>query len=201
MTKRKGSKSEATKAGLLAAALKVIGAKGYNGATIDAIAEEAGVSKGVVYYYFDTKADIATEVLISSFEGLVCSFEAIVEDCRNTHDALERIVMEFARRIYANREASRFILSEIWRSERAWSGKMRELEERLAILIEGLLTQAMENGTIRKEVDLRFIAVATVGVVLTSAQYYLMVDDSADQESFARHCIDFIQHSLTAGNN
>lgn len=198
MAKQQSGKSEATRANLLAAALKVIGQQGYDGASIDSIAKEAGVSKGVVYYYFSTKADVATNVLISAFDGLITSFERIVAINSDPHDALEKLVQEFAHLIYGNREASRFILSEIWRPERAWSDEMHQIEERMALLIEKLLKKGMDEGIIRKELDLRFVAVATVGIVLTSAQYYLTFDDSTDEESFTWHCIDFIRNSLSA---
>jgi AcrR family transcriptional regulator len=43
---------------VLAAARRVFLARGYINATLDAIAEEAGFSKGVVYSQFDSKADM-----------------------------------------------------------------------------------------------------------------------------------------------
>jgi AcrR family transcriptional regulator len=48
---------------LLQAARRVFLAKGYAGATLDAIAEEAGFSKGVVYSQFDGKADLFLALL------------------------------------------------------------------------------------------------------------------------------------------
>lgn len=43
---------------VLDAARRVFEARGYAGASLDAIAEEAGFSKGVVYSQFDSKADL-----------------------------------------------------------------------------------------------------------------------------------------------
>jgi AcrR family transcriptional regulator len=48
---------------VLAAARRVFLARGYAGATLEAIAEEAGFSKGVVYSQFDSKADLFLELL------------------------------------------------------------------------------------------------------------------------------------------
>jgi AcrR family transcriptional regulator len=48
---------------VLQAARRVFLAKGYAGATLDAIAEEAGFSKGVVYSQFDSKADLFLALL------------------------------------------------------------------------------------------------------------------------------------------
>ena len=43
---------------LLSAALRVFGAKGFEPATMDAIAEEAQVAKGTIYLYYPSKQAI-----------------------------------------------------------------------------------------------------------------------------------------------
>jgi AcrR family transcriptional regulator len=48
---------------LLEAARRVFLARGYASASVDAIAEEAGFSKGVVYSHFDSKADMFLALL------------------------------------------------------------------------------------------------------------------------------------------
>jgi AcrR family transcriptional regulator len=48
---------------VLKAARRVFLAKGYEGSSLEAIAEEAGFSKGVVYSQFDSKADLFLALL------------------------------------------------------------------------------------------------------------------------------------------
>ncbi len=55
---------ERTKRQILNAGLKVFATKGYKGASIAEIAEEAGVSKGLAYNYFKSKKDLAEAVLL-----------------------------------------------------------------------------------------------------------------------------------------
>lgn len=56
---RKDERSaEGSRALLLDAAAEVFARRGYERATIDAVAREAGLSKGSVYWHFDTKADL-----------------------------------------------------------------------------------------------------------------------------------------------
>src|SRR5690349_2124566 len=54
---------ERNRAIVLEAAKRVFLAKGYAGATLDAIADDAGFSKGVVYSQFDSKADLFMALL------------------------------------------------------------------------------------------------------------------------------------------
>jgi AcrR family transcriptional regulator len=56
-------KQARTRAGLLATAAKVFARRGYNGASVEEIAEEAGYSHGAVYSNFDGKADLFLAVL------------------------------------------------------------------------------------------------------------------------------------------
>lgn len=60
------TKAERTRAAILDAALRLFQASGFEGATMRAIAAEAGVSLGNAYYYFESK-----EHLIQSFYGLM----------------------------------------------------------------------------------------------------------------------------------
>jgi AcrR family transcriptional regulator len=55
---------------ILEAARKVFARKGFEGATMDEIAETAGVAKGTVYLYFQSKRDVYLEALRQGFAGL-----------------------------------------------------------------------------------------------------------------------------------
>jgi AcrR family transcriptional regulator len=54
---------EATKAKILAAAVREFSAKGISGARVDAIAARAGVNKRMLYYYFESKEGLFREIL------------------------------------------------------------------------------------------------------------------------------------------
>ena len=61
---------------ILEAAAKEFVAHGYDGASMNRMLAEAGISKGAAYYYFDDKADLyATAVLHYSQELLPDSFD------------------------------------------------------------------------------------------------------------------------------
>jgi len=54
---------EATKARILAAAVREFSAKGISGARVDAIAARARVNKRMLYYYFESKEGLFREIL------------------------------------------------------------------------------------------------------------------------------------------
>jgi AcrR family transcriptional regulator len=56
-------KREATRDEILAAASRVFADKGFHAASLDAIADEAGFSRGAVYYNFADKEELFLEIL------------------------------------------------------------------------------------------------------------------------------------------
>lgn len=63
--------SEFRTAGILEAARKVFARKGFNGATVDEIAEAAGLAKGTVYLYFSSKRDVYLAALKQGLTSLI----------------------------------------------------------------------------------------------------------------------------------
>ena len=64
----RAEQAERNRALVLAAARRVFLARGYHGATLEQIADEAGFSKGVVYSQFESKADLFLALLEARIE-------------------------------------------------------------------------------------------------------------------------------------
>ena len=54
---------ETKKQQIMQAALKVFANRGFNGATINMIAKEAGIAKGLMYSYYESKEKLLGELL------------------------------------------------------------------------------------------------------------------------------------------
>jgi len=65
-----GTKAEAKKQIILAAAMKVFAAKGYHYATVEDIAAEAGIAKGSVHAYFENKLDVLLTLLLLFWQSI-----------------------------------------------------------------------------------------------------------------------------------
>src|SRR5215468_6704254 len=60
---------------LLEVATRELARAGYEGASLNQIIADAGLSKGVFYYYFDDKADLAATVFERALEHSIGSLE------------------------------------------------------------------------------------------------------------------------------
>ncbi len=59
---------EKTRSVILASALRLFALKGYHGTSINDIAKDAGISKGLAYNYFESKQKIVEAVLAQAFD-------------------------------------------------------------------------------------------------------------------------------------
>lgn len=207
--KKRSEKACATRRQLLDAALTVIGEKGYSAATVDEIVEEAGVSKGVAYYHFKSKAAMAESILEAGIGELIEGFERIADEASSAPEALTGMIELFALCIFENKAFGRFFVSELWREGRVWSESMRSYEGRLLDVLEGQLERGQREGFIRPEIDPAFESVALIGMVLTTALYYIgdegpltggpsrsrSVRPDEGKDAFIGRICDFVRHA------
>ena len=77
-----------TRQKLIASAIQTFEAVGYDGATIDRIAANAGFSRGAFYAHFTSKIDIYTTVLNAGAARVAAPLLASLESCASTDEAI-----------------------------------------------------------------------------------------------------------------
>ena len=74
MTRRAENRA-AKEASILTAALKIFAQSGYSGASMEAIAAEAGITKPTLYQYFDSKERLFTAMMAQKRDDMLLAFE------------------------------------------------------------------------------------------------------------------------------
>lgn len=91
---------------ILTAAFRVFGARGLHRATLDDVARAAGITKGTIYLYFPSKADLFTAMLKARVNDIMPAVEP-AEDSRSAPSTRERLST-------LGRELYRFFRSRAW---------------------------------------------------------------------------------------
>jgi len=99
---------------ILDAAQEVIAEFGFHGATIDLIAERAGISKPNLHYYFPTKVDLQIAALKRTLDIWVDSLTKLDPD-GDPGEQLSRYIAEKVQMAYQSPVASRVFANEILR--------------------------------------------------------------------------------------
>ena len=80
---------------ILDAATKVIAEKGYQYATTEAIAKEAGVAKGLIHFYFENKLDLLLSVILLFWQKINALNKAKLSNLKNPVDKINAIFTTF----------------------------------------------------------------------------------------------------------
>lgn len=94
---------ERNRATILEAALEVFSRHGFRGSTLDQIAQEAGLSKPNLLYYFPSKEAIHTELLSGLMENWLEPLKALKDD----GDPVEEIIAYVLRKLDMARDLPR----------------------------------------------------------------------------------------------
>ena len=74
------SNTESRRGEIVAALLKVIATQGYEKATIQAIAREAGLAPGLIHYHFENKQAILVAAISAMAQSAAARFETVLGD-------------------------------------------------------------------------------------------------------------------------
>ena len=96
---KKQDRVEFRKEQILQAATTVFARLGFHKARMDDIVEEAGLSKGAVYWYFDSKDEIITTILDRFFERELEDFRQISKGDEPIRDRLLKMMRNLSKEI------------------------------------------------------------------------------------------------------
>jgi AcrR family transcriptional regulator len=187
-----------TRTALVEAAERLFIAQGFHATSLDAVAAEAGYTKGAVYSNFASKEDLFFTVYERRLEARVAEFEALLKAAPLARDAIEAIARTAAMRSERD-DGWLAVFFEFW----AHVLRHEELRERFAALharvIEPLeaavVRHAEEVGEALPE-DPRKLATARYAMQLGLQLERLTQPDVVDPELGAR----MVWHSIDGGS-
>ena len=152
----RGDRSTATRDELLAAAARVFVMRGYHGATVREIVGEAGFTNPALYYHFEGKAQLYSELVKSG----LARFRELVEQAIGQHaDAIRRLEAVIAAYLRFGREDSlrlRFLYGEIFRPREAEAPRL-ELEE-FRSWLHTRIEEVLREGIAKRELAIADVA-------------------------------------------
>lgn len=81
-----------TREALLAAGTELFAAHGFDGASVSAIAEKAGVNKAMISYHFGGKRELYSAILVATFEEIVADAERVAGSSASAPRVLREII-------------------------------------------------------------------------------------------------------------
>jgi TetR/AcrR family transcriptional regulator, cholesterol catabolism regulator len=175
LDERNGTKAEATRRRILAAAAKVFRARGFVGARLTDIAAEAGLQAGSLYYHFESREALVEEVMWAGQRRTEAhvrqQLEALGPEApplRRLHGAIEAHLLALLSSTDANSATIKMI------------GQVPpDIRERLLVgqraygdLWRSLLVDARDAGELRDDIDLSIVRMTILGALNWSVEWY-----------------------------
>ena len=179
-----------TKQRIIETALKLFLQKGYDRASLKEIAREAGVTKGGIYHYFESKEHL--------FRGVLSSITAEMARWSTSQFSSVRSAKDFLQALFGSLKAMREafagivgqdaephpysfleILVNAARRNTAIKGEMGTIYTQTRENMKRLLLQAQEAGEIRSDIDCEVLALE-INALIEGILLLSVLDDTID---------------------
>jgi AcrR family transcriptional regulator len=172
---RKPKAPEANRARIVAAAIDEFAARGFKGASMDAIADRTHTTRALINYYFGSKEKLYIAVLEQVYAGIREAEGKLDLDHLAPADAVRRIV-EFTYNYYVEHEGFvRIVVAENQSRGRQFrkSAAMRTLNRPIIDRLSRVIERGQAEGRFRADVDPVEVhkSIAALGMFNVTNQY------------------------------
>jgi TetR/AcrR family transcriptional regulator len=140
--------SDSTKEKIVQAAKQIFIRKGMDGARMQEIADEAGINKAMLHYYFHSKDQLFNEVFYGILSQLIPGLIVIFKADEPFLDKIEAIVSEYDSYMSKNPFLPQFVFREINRDPEQLSRFMSDKGLNFE-LVESMINREVSDGNIR----------------------------------------------------
>jgi AcrR family transcriptional regulator len=102
--------SDSTEAKILTSAKELFIEKGYHDTSMSAIAKEAGLGKGTLYWHFDSKDDLFKKMITKEGRVILAEVKELSESNLPTEDILKKFIQIRVSRMVKHRKASQMFM-------------------------------------------------------------------------------------------
>ncbi|WP_432735701.1 TetR family transcriptional regulator [Maridesulfovibrio sp. FT414] len=205
MARKTKEEAEKTRQALLASAFKVFNDKGYAKTTLQDIAEDAGVTRGAVYWHFKNKIDLFEKLFDYAFmpvrDLLFSKFEEKLPP-QEMLSSLMQVWISHAGGDENFRAAFGIMFNKTEWSEELMPFKMkfREYEYKFIKRAEVIIEQGRKEGVFRDEIKPDIAAAQYFSLLLGLAQYTLFFPKEVDIANESESLIEMFMHSCLKKN-
>ena len=134
---------------ILEGALNVFKEKGLEGATMDQIASAAGFGKATLYYYFKSKEEVLSAILVDGWQNIWESLEPVIAEEGSPRKTFVNVLIKIAENAQKRPGLFEFLFNvpkAIKLDDQPW----KDYQHKLYAIIQGLLEDGVKQGEFPK---------------------------------------------------
>ena len=190
--------SEFRRSGILKAARKVFARHGYDGATMDDVAEASSIAKGTLYLYFKSKQQIYLGVLKQDLQSLREENERAIQAAKSGPDKVRAFITTRFDFFERHRDFFRIYnsdISAIFITAHPMQKDLREFYLEQAGILTAIITDAIRAGELR-EVPAEAAAFAIYDMTRACVARRILGLGHQDGDGDAKTLIDLISRGI-----
>ncbi|MER3447570.1 MAG: hypothetical protein C4291_12385 [Candidatus Dadabacteria bacterium] len=173
------SKAARRKKKIIQVAAQLFSEKSYHDVTIDEVAAKAGIAKGTIYLYFESKEKLYLEILENCFESIESLIEKEVAKIDPASEKLRKILRLIFGFYRQNLDVLRILSRDETHLIREHYQFTEHWRERRVKLYEKILEKGVKEGFFRP-INTRLVALIVFGLV-RSVMFFYKTDKSPEE--------------------
>jgi AcrR family transcriptional regulator len=153
-----------TEALIFEAALKVFQKKGLAGARMQEIADEAGINKSMLHYYFRSKELLFRQIFLKSFKNFIGSIIPIMNQEISWEEKIHLLIEHYAALLEKNPDLPLFIFNELKSNPEDFISIVKENAVKDTLFMKQILS-GIQSGKIRKISPQQIIVTINSGII------------------------------------
>ena len=146
------------------AALKIFHKKGLAGARMQEIADEAGINKSMLHYYFRSKEQLFGQIFMQSFTKFMGSVMPLLNEQNTWEEKIPIVIEHYTQVMQNNPNLPLFVINELRQNAEGFMGFAKDSPLLNSVFV-AQLKQAMENGEIRTVHPMQIWITITGGII------------------------------------
>ncbi len=182
-----------TKDEILKAALNLFSTNNYHATSMSMIAEEAGVSKGTVYWHFDSKEDLFRELVLAGLDYFHENYEKIQAENLKADEKIYKIIDFSIKMLAENSKMGNILQNNIQLISSEFQKKMIERHKSAINVIKLVIEQGIKEGTIKTKHPHNTAVMILTLIFNTNSQELYYNFDNVEED------VDFIYNFIMQG--
>ena len=176
---------------ILRATLELLAERGYDGMTMDAVADRAGAGKATVYRRWPSKVQLTIDAIICAPDSPMTADE--IPDTGSLRSDL--LAVRFGRKRSDDSELMSGVMSAVRENPDLAAAFQQQFVRSRVSLMRGLLERAQQRGELREGIDLDMVAAVAPAMIV----YRKMVAGHVIDDEFVTQMIDSVILPLAVG--
>lgn len=193
--------ADSKRSAILDAALQVFSEKGFHPATIDEIAERAGIGKGTVYSYFRSKTELMERLIELSTQAQLESAERRLAGLEKALDQLYALAALEREYLEQQEPFIRFLMTDVGSAiTPEFRSAMEETRRRLQSIVADVIRRGQREGVFKSKIDADVAAIIILSIRAGILHHWHSREPRPeyDADAMTRQILEFILYGIAS---